>query len=95
MPVVGEYKQGERGREAPKSLLEEKMIEASANIGAQESECVLRVTCVAWMRSSVFVPRGRSPPPLFIDARRGRVHVRGDLKSSFFPESGAHSGRIL
>ena len=39
------YKQGERGREAPKSLLEE-MIEASANIGAQESGyvfCELRV----------------------------------------------------
>ena len=27
------YRQGERGREAPKSLLEEKLIEASANIG--------------------------------------------------------------
>ena len=37
------YKQGERGREAPKSLLEEKLIEASANIGAQESVCALRV----------------------------------------------------
>ena len=32
MPIVGEYKRGERGREAPKSLLEEKMIEASANV---------------------------------------------------------------
>ena len=28
------YKRGERGREAPKSLLEEELIEASANIGA-------------------------------------------------------------
>ena len=37
------YKQGERGREAPKSLLEE-MIEASANIGAQKSVCAL-VSC--------------------------------------------------
>ena len=27
------YRQGERGREAPKSLLEEKLTEASANIG--------------------------------------------------------------
>ena len=32
VPVVGEYKRGERGREAPMSLLGEKMIEASANI---------------------------------------------------------------
>ena len=39
VPVVGEYKRGERGREAPKSLLEEKMIEASVNI-------VLRRACV-------------------------------------------------
>ena len=35
------YKRGERGREAPKSLLKEKMIEASANIGAQKSICAL------------------------------------------------------
>ena len=32
------YKRDERGREAPKSLLDE-MIEASANIGAQERVC--------------------------------------------------------
>ena len=38
------YKRGERGREAPKSLLEEKLIEASANIGAQKSVCAL-VSC--------------------------------------------------
>ena len=38
VPVVGDYKRGERGREAPKSLLEEEMIEASANIG-EVSEC--------------------------------------------------------
>ena len=38
------YKRGERGREAPKSLLEETLIEASANIGAQESVCAL-VSC--------------------------------------------------
>jgi hypothetical protein len=37
------YKRCERGREAPKSLLEEKLIEASANIRAQMSGCVLRV----------------------------------------------------
>ena len=34
------YKRGERGREAHKSLLEEELIEANANIGAQESGCV-------------------------------------------------------
>ena len=34
VPVVGGYKRGERGREAPKSLLEERLIEANANIGA-------------------------------------------------------------
>ena len=34
---------GERGREAPKSLLEEKLIEASANIGVQRSMCALLV----------------------------------------------------
>jgi hypothetical protein len=34
------YKRGEKGRKAPNSLVEEEMIEASANIGAQESVCV-------------------------------------------------------
>ena len=34
------YKRGERGREAHKSLLEEKLIEASANIGLKRA-CVL------------------------------------------------------
>ena len=38
------YKRGERGREAPKSLLGEELIEASANIGAQKSVCAL-VSC--------------------------------------------------
>ena len=40
------YKRGERGREAPKSLLDEVMIEASANIGAQESGCVCSASYV-------------------------------------------------
>ena len=35
------YKRGERGREAPKSLLEGELIEASANIRAQKSVCAL------------------------------------------------------
>ena len=33
------YRQGERGREAPKSLLEERLIEASANIGCSVVLC--------------------------------------------------------
>ena len=37
--VVGDTSEA-REREAPKSLLEEELIEASANIGAQESGCV-------------------------------------------------------
>ena len=37
MLVVGGYKRGEGGREAPKSLLEEEMIEASANIGLKRA----------------------------------------------------------
>src|SRR6185437_12053087 len=37
------YKRGERGRKAPRSLLEEELIEASANIGVQESVCALLV----------------------------------------------------
>ena len=35
------YKRGEREREAPRSLLEEELIEAGANIGAQKSICAL------------------------------------------------------
>ena len=35
------YKQGERVREAPRPLLEEELIETSANIGAQKSICAL------------------------------------------------------
>ena len=30
VPVVGEYRRGERGREAPRSLLERKSVEADA-----------------------------------------------------------------
>ena len=50
------YRRGERGREAPKSLLEEEFIEASANIGVQRSMCALLV-----VRSIVFYRMGRPP----------------------------------
>ena len=50
------YKRGERGREAPKSLLEGELIEASANIGVQKSVCALLV-----VRSVVFYQIGRPP----------------------------------
>ena len=67
------YKRGERVREAPKSLLEEELIEASANIGAQKSVCAL-VSCAKcgeqprWIR--------QRPPPHLIDTRRGGVHAQ-------------------
>ena len=60
-------------REAPKSLLEEKLIEASANIGAQESVCAL-VSCAKCGEQSRW--RRQRPPPPFIDTRRGGVHVQ-------------------
>ena len=50
------YRRGERGREAPKSLLEEELIEASANIGVQRSVCALLV-----VRSVVSYRMGRPP----------------------------------
>ena len=40
------YKRGERGREAPKSLLGEKLSMASGDVGAR-SECVLYEWCNA------------------------------------------------
>jgi len=40
VPVVGGTSKA-REREAPKSLLEEELIEASSNIGAQKSVCAL------------------------------------------------------
>ena len=42
VPIVGGTSEArEREREAPRSLLEEEMIEASANIGIQKSVCAL------------------------------------------------------
>ena len=40
------YKRGERGREAPKSLLEDELSVGSSDVGAR-SECVLCVRCNA------------------------------------------------
>ena len=66
------YTGGERGREAPKSLLEERLIEASANIGAQERVC--SVSCAECWRSAQIEKTEPASP--FIDTRRGGVHVR-------------------
>ena len=62
------YKRGESGREAPRSLLEE-LIEASANIGAQKSVCVLPNGPTTPLKESL------SPP--FIDTRRDGVQAKG------------------
>ena len=38
---------------------------------------------------------GRSPPPPFIDTRRGGVHARGDQNSSSSPRIGVRGGCVL
>ena len=43
VPVVGGTSEAKEGGELPSLLLEEELIEASANIGAQKSVCALRV----------------------------------------------------
>ena len=78
------YKRGERGREAPKSLLEEELIEASANIGVQRSVCALLVV------RNVFFPffsteRWADPP--FIDTRRDGVHVQRIIEVIVFSQN--------
>ena len=78
MPVVGEYKRGERGREAPKSLLEEKMIEASG-----ERVCVLRV---AWKMDDECMGE---PASSFYRHKEGRDTCMGkSQKSSSSPRIG-------
>ena len=74
------YKRGERGRKAPKSPLEEELIEASANIGVQRSVCALLV-----VRSVLFLPSGPTPP--FIDTRRDGVHVQGIMEVVVFSQN--------
>ena len=70
------YKRGERGREAPRSLLEEELIEMSANIGARKSVCVLP--------NGPTTPLKESPPPPFIDTRRDGVHAQGIVEVVVF-----------
>ena len=74
------YKRGERGREAPKSLLVEELIETSANIGVQRSVFALPV-----VRSVVFYRVGRPP---FYRHKEGRCTCTGDRGSHrLLPES--------
>ena len=72
------YKQGERGRKAPKSLLEEGLSVASGDVGAI-SECALRGRCEN-LKSR---PPWGSPPPPFIDTRRDGYMYRGSQRLSF------------
>ena len=76
MPVVGEYRRGERGREAPRSLLDEKSIEVSANI-----ECCASCSC----DDDCDVPLKGSPSPPFIATRRDGVHAQGNGEVVVFP----------
>ena len=67
------YKRGERGREAPKSLLEE-MIEASANTE-------LWRVCAGCVRDEIRYlsePLRVCPPPPFIDTRRAE-YMYGEI----------------
>jgi len=66
----------ERGREAPKSLDVLELIEASANIGRRECEC-LSVVCSC------------APIPPFIGSRRDGLHARVISRVvPFFPNRG-------
>ena len=69
MAVVGDTSLSERGREAPKSLDELELIEASVNMGWCECECI-RVS----FRLS---PRVYSRPS-FYRLKEGRVTCMGD-----------------
>ena len=76
------YKRGERGRKAPKSLLEEEMIEASANIGAQESGCVCSASYVCVGDEIVKI----EPASSFYRHKEGRsTRTRGGGEVVVFP----------
>ena len=72
------YKRDERGREAPRCMLEEELIEACANIGGSV------VLSVAFYRMNPTAPLKGSPPPPFIDTRRDGVHAQGIVQVVVF-----------
>ena len=74
MSVVGVYKRGKRGRETPKSLLEARMIEASANIMESEQMC-----SVSRVQMDIAYGDGKEPAYSFYRLKEGGVHVREDL----------------
>ena len=67
------------------SLLEEKLIEASANIRAQKSVCGL-VSCAECGEQPRWIKQ--SPPPPFIYTKRGGVHVRDKGEVVVLPRIG-------
>ena len=70
------YKRSERGRKAPKSLLE-KVIETSANIGAQESGCLCSASYVCVSDEVVVKMVSASP---FYRHKEGRGTCTGRSK---------------
>ena len=70
------YRRGERGREAPRSRLEEESIKASAHIGCSV------VLSVVLSRTA---PLKGNPPPPFIVTRRDGVHAQGIVEVVVFP----------
>ena len=76
------YKRGERGRKAPKSLLEKELRVAGSDVGAR-SKRVCSVCSV--MPSEPTDPLKGCPPPPFIDTRRDGYMYRASQKSSFLP----------
>ena len=76
--------------EAPKSLLEEELIEASANIGVQRSVCALLVVRSVFF---LFFSTERWADPPFIDTRRDGVHAQGIMEVVVF--SSNHGGAVI
>ena len=87
------YKQGDRGREAPKSLLEEELIEANANIGTQKSVCALWV--VLGVVLDELIPKGKLASS-FYRHKEGQCTCTGNRRSRrLLLESWGCSGRAL